>query len=250
VSERPQFSFEINESWYYMLNLPALHWGQKPEEEKSKGRETALTLTNTIYIAGLRRMVAPPTTGYGAALPRHWCGASAVSSIQCPLVVWLTAASHFQVARVAKFPTSLSFYSWGTMGRQSSVHNACSALLSNSGLPDGAKFGNYCQKSLFSRHLPNFWHIFYTNILPFFEIPSLSIDKRFRLGLFVKWIPNRREIREYGECESFVGVYYCRSWCCAMLHYSLEVVYFLWPCISLSTFHLLPLLADARTDDA
>jgi len=32
VSERPQFFFESNESWYYMLNLPALHWGQKPEE--------------------------------------------------------------------------------------------------------------------------------------------------------------------------------------------------------------------------
>jgi len=25
VSERPQFFFEINESGYYMLNLPALH---------------------------------------------------------------------------------------------------------------------------------------------------------------------------------------------------------------------------------
>jgi len=32
VSERPQFFFEINESWYHVLNLPALHWGQKPEE--------------------------------------------------------------------------------------------------------------------------------------------------------------------------------------------------------------------------
>jgi len=28
VSERPHLFFEINESWYYMLNLPALHWGQ------------------------------------------------------------------------------------------------------------------------------------------------------------------------------------------------------------------------------
>jgi len=35
-----------------------------------------------------------------------------------------------------------------------------------------------------------------------------------------------------------------------MLHYSLEVVYFLWLCCSLSTFHLLALLADVRTDDA
>ena len=32
VSERPQFFFEINESWYYMRNLAALHWEQKPEE--------------------------------------------------------------------------------------------------------------------------------------------------------------------------------------------------------------------------
>jgi len=32
VSERPQFFFEIDESWYYMLNLPALYWGQKPEQ--------------------------------------------------------------------------------------------------------------------------------------------------------------------------------------------------------------------------
>jgi len=43
VSERSQFFFEINESWYYMLNLPDLHWGQKPEEYKVKGWETALT---------------------------------------------------------------------------------------------------------------------------------------------------------------------------------------------------------------
>jgi len=28
----PQFFFEINEPWYYMRNLPAMHWGQKPEE--------------------------------------------------------------------------------------------------------------------------------------------------------------------------------------------------------------------------
>jgi len=32
VSERQQFVFEINESWYYMLILPVLHRGQKPEE--------------------------------------------------------------------------------------------------------------------------------------------------------------------------------------------------------------------------
>jgi len=32
VSEHPQFFFEINESWYYILNIPALHWGQKLEE--------------------------------------------------------------------------------------------------------------------------------------------------------------------------------------------------------------------------
>ena len=31
-TERPPFFFEINESWYYMLNLAALHWRQKPEE--------------------------------------------------------------------------------------------------------------------------------------------------------------------------------------------------------------------------
>jgi len=36
MSEHPQFFFEINGSWYYMLNLPALHWGQKPEEQKSR----------------------------------------------------------------------------------------------------------------------------------------------------------------------------------------------------------------------
>jgi len=27
ASERPQFFFEINEPWYYMLNLPAPHGG-------------------------------------------------------------------------------------------------------------------------------------------------------------------------------------------------------------------------------
>jgi len=30
--QRLQFFFEIYESWYYMGDLPALHWGQKPEE--------------------------------------------------------------------------------------------------------------------------------------------------------------------------------------------------------------------------
>jgi len=34
-----------------------------------------------------------------------------------------------------------------------------------------------------------------------------------------------------------------------VLHDSLEVVYFLRPYFSLSTFHLLALLADVRTDD-
>ena len=43
VSERPELFFEINESWYYMLNLPALHWGKKNRRVKIKGRETALT---------------------------------------------------------------------------------------------------------------------------------------------------------------------------------------------------------------
>ena len=32
ASERPQFFSEINESWYDMLNLPAVRWGPKPEE--------------------------------------------------------------------------------------------------------------------------------------------------------------------------------------------------------------------------
>jgi len=34
----------------------------------------------------------------------------------------------FQKARVASFPTSLSFYSCVTMGREFSVHSACSVL--------------------------------------------------------------------------------------------------------------------------
>jgi len=43
--------------------------------------------------------------------------------------VWPTAASHrFQKARVANFPTSLSFYSCVTMGRKSSFHSACRVL--------------------------------------------------------------------------------------------------------------------------
>jgi len=35
----------------------------------------------------------------------------------------------FQIARVANFPTSLSFYSCGKIGRESSVHSACSMQL-------------------------------------------------------------------------------------------------------------------------
>jgi len=53
-----------------------------------------------------------------------------LSSNQLPHVTGLTAASQFfQMARVANFPTSLSFYSCVTMGRKSSVHSSCSMLL-------------------------------------------------------------------------------------------------------------------------
>jgi len=52
-----------------------------------------------------------------------------VSSNKRPPVVWLTAASQrFQKARVANFPTSLSFHSCVTIGRESSFHSACSVL--------------------------------------------------------------------------------------------------------------------------
>jgi len=45
-------------------------------------------------------------------------GGLSVSSNKRPHVVWLTATSQrFQNARVANFPTSLSFYSCVTMGR-------------------------------------------------------------------------------------------------------------------------------------
>jgi len=41
-------------------------------------------------------------------------------------VVCLMAASQrFQIAKVANFPTSLPCYSCITMGRESSIHNAC-----------------------------------------------------------------------------------------------------------------------------
>jgi len=53
-------------------------------------------------------------------------GDISVSSNKRPLVVWLTAALQcFQKARVGDFPTSLSFYSCTTMGRESSGHSAC-----------------------------------------------------------------------------------------------------------------------------
>jgi len=57
-------------------------------------------------------------------------GGVSVSSNQRPVVVWLPVASQrFQkVISVAKFPTSLSFYSCVTMGRESSVHSACRVL--------------------------------------------------------------------------------------------------------------------------
>jgi len=38
------------------------------------------------------------------------------------------------------------------------------------GLPDGAKFGKYCQKSLFSKKFANFLAIFFdAKTLPFFK---------------------------------------------------------------------------------
>ena len=56
-------------------------------------------------------------------------GGVSVSSDKHPLVVRLTAASQcFQKARVANFPTSLSFYSCITMWRESSFHSACRML--------------------------------------------------------------------------------------------------------------------------
>jgi len=56
-------------------------------------------------------------------------GGVSVSSNKRPLVVWLMAASQrFQKARVANFPTSLTFYSCVTMGRESGVHSACRVL--------------------------------------------------------------------------------------------------------------------------
>jgi len=56
-------------------------------------------------------------------------GGVSVSSNKHPLVVWLTATSQCsQTARVANFPTSLSFYSSVTMGREASVHSACGVL--------------------------------------------------------------------------------------------------------------------------
>jgi len=57
-----------------MLNLPALHWGQKPEEQNLRV-ERRLKLTNTIYIVGPLRMVAPPLPG-GTGLPCHGTGSS------------------------------------------------------------------------------------------------------------------------------------------------------------------------------
>jgi len=54
-----------------------------------------------------------------------------VSVYSRPLVIvdWLTAASQrFQKARVASFPTYLSFYSCITMGRESSVQSGCTVL--------------------------------------------------------------------------------------------------------------------------
>ena len=35
-----------------------------------------------------------------------------------------------------------------------------------------------------------------------------------------------------------------------LIHFNPDVVCFLWPCFNLLTIHLLPFLADVRTDDA
>jgi len=40
----------------------------------------------------------------------------------------MAASQRFQKARVANFPTSLSFYSYVTIGRKSSFHSACRVL--------------------------------------------------------------------------------------------------------------------------
>jgi len=59
---RPQFFVEINESWYYMLNLPALHWGQKNRRVKVKGGATALNLLTQYILCGHYEW-SPPQTG-------------------------------------------------------------------------------------------------------------------------------------------------------------------------------------------
>ena len=76
VSERPQFFFEINESWYYMLNLPALHWGQKPKS-KSQGQRDGSNLLIQYILWGPTNGRGPPTGGMGLPCPgtascRNW----------------------------------------------------------------------------------------------------------------------------------------------------------------------------------
>jgi len=55
-----------------------------------------------------------------------------------------------------------------------------------SGLPDGAKFGKYCQKSLFSKKFVNF----FGNIFNAINLPFLKYQLWLRtLTQFFKFIP-------------------------------------------------------------
>jgi len=88
------------------------------------------------------------------------------------------------------------------VGRELSVHNACSMLLSIE-VARCSQIGKYCQKLLFSeKNFPTFLgNIFEAKILSLFEIPIVSIDKIINFRLFVKWIPNFRKKVQLNICR-------------------------------------------------
>jgi len=60
VSERPQFFFEINESWYYILNLYQFCIEGKNQKTKSQGQRDGSNLLIQYILWGPYEWSGPP----------------------------------------------------------------------------------------------------------------------------------------------------------------------------------------------
>jgi len=93
-------------------------------------------------------------------------GVAPVSTNQRPHVFRFTAASQrFQIARVANFPASLSFYSYVTTGREPSVHSAWK--YDTERILTGGTIGD-------RYHSPSFWGLVETCVACVYNIQNID----------------------------------------------------------------------------